>query len=344
MIVVLKKNTPKETVKELTDQIESLGYRPHIIEGVERTVIGAVGHEDKEPLEALTTNPHVESVIPILKPYKLVSRELKAETSVIEINSEFGDHPKVTIGGKEIVMMAGPCSVETREQILASAEAVKKGGAKILRGGAFKPRTSPYAFQGHGEAGLELLAEAREATGLQIVTEVVSVTDIPLLMKYTDVFQLGARNCQNFALLAAVGETGKPVLFKRGMSTTIKEYLHAAEYLLDKGNYNVILCERGIRTFETATRNTLDLNAVPVLKSETHLPVFVDPSHGTGVAAYVESMSLAAIAAGADGLVIEVHPEPTKAWSDGAQSLTPEAFESLGPKVSAVAVAVGRSF
>ncbi len=337
MIIVLKAGSSKEEVARVEQRVTDLGYRPHSIYGVERTVVGAVGHEDKTPLQALETMDCVEAVIPILKPYKLVSREFKPEPSVLDIAG-------VKVGGRALAMMAGPCSVEGREQILESARAAKAGGALFLRGGAFKPRTSPYAFQGKGREGLELLAEARAETGLKIVTEVVSVTDVPLVAEFTDVFQIGARNCQNFALLTAVGETKMPVLFKRGMATTIKEYLQATEYLLDQGNYNVMLCERGIRTFETATRNTLDLNAVPVLKRETHLPVIVDPSHGTGVAAYVKPMALAAVACGADGLMIEIHPNPGEAWSDGAQSLTPKVFMELARALGPVAAAVEREY
>ncbi|MCB2154909.1 3-deoxy-7-phosphoheptulonate synthase [bacterium] len=337
MIIVLKAGTSEEDIQMVENRVTDLGYRPHPIVGVERTVIGAVGHEDKTPLQALEMLECVESVIPILKPYKLVSREFKREATVFDIAG-------VEVGGRDLVMMAGPCSVESREQILESADAVKAGGAQFLRGGAFKPRTSPYAFQGLREEGLELLAEARERTGLRIVTEVVSVTDIPLLVEYADVLQIGARNCQNFALLSAVGETKKPVLFKRGMSTTLKEYLQAAEYLLDQGNYNVMLCERGIRTFETAYRNTLDLNAVPVLKRETHLPVIVDPSHGTGEVHMVLPMALAAVACGADGLMVEIHPKPAEALSDGQQSLKPNAFLELVERIRPVAEAVGRSY
>lgn len=335
MIIVLKKGSTKDDVARVEKRVTDLGYRPHTIFGVERTVVGAVGHEDKSPLQALESMDVVEAVIPILRPYKLVSREFKPETSEFDVAG-------VPVGGKTLAVMAGPCSVESREQILASADAVRAAGAQFLRGGAFKPRTSPYAFQGLGREGLELLVEARSRTGLRVVTEVVSVNDVEMLVEYADVLQIGARNCQNYALLTAVGETRKPVLFKRGMATTIKEYLQAAEYLLDQGNYQVILCERGIRTFETATRNTLDLNAVPLLKSETHLPVIVDPSHGTGVAGLVKPMALAAVAAGADGLMIEVHPNPPEALSDGVQSLRPDAFQELMRALGPVANAVGR--
>ncbi|MDK2973361.1 MAG: 3-deoxy-7-phosphoheptulonate synthase [Candidatus Sumerlaeota bacterium] len=336
MIIVLKCGSTAEDLTRVEKRVTDLGYRPHPIVGVERTIVGAVGREDKTPLHDLEAMECVEAVIPILRPYKLVSREFKPETSVLDIAG-------IPVGGPALAIMAGPCSVESHEQILAAAEAAQRGGAQFLRGGAFKPRTSPYAFQGLREEGLELLAEARATTGLKVVTEVVSVKDVPLLVEYADVLQIGARNCQNYALLSAVGESQKPVLFKRGMATTIKEYLQAAEYLLDKGNFNVILCERGIRTFETATRNTLDLNAVPVLKRETHLPVIVDPSHGTGVAALVPAMARAAIACGADGLMIEIHPNPGAALSDGPQSLKPDEFEELIAGVRPVAQAVGRT-
>ncbi|MBX3730089.1 MAG: 3-deoxy-7-phosphoheptulonate synthase [Candidatus Sumerlaeia bacterium] len=336
MIIVMKKGSTAEDLKRVEVRVTELGYRPHPIVGVERTIVGAVGHEDKTPLHDLEAMDCVEAVIPILRPYKLVSREFKPEASVLDVAG-------VAVGGRELVVMAGPCSVESRDQILKSADAVAAAGAQFLRGGAFKPRTSPYAFQGLRREGLELLAEARKRTGLRVVTEVVSVEDVPLLVEYADVLQIGARNCQNYALLAAVGETRKPVLFKRGMATTIKEYLQAAEYILDRGNYTVLLCERGIRTFETATRNTLDLNAVPVLKRETHLPVIVDPSHGTGYADLVPAMARAAVAAGADGLMIEMHPNPSEALSDGPQSLGPADFEGLMRSVRPVAEAVGRA-
>ncbi|MEQ8821198.1 MAG: 3-deoxy-7-phosphoheptulonate synthase [Sumerlaeia bacterium] len=336
MIIVLKAGSTAEDVKRVEARIVELGYRPHAIVGVERTVVGAVGSENKEPLETMTAMDCVEAVMPILKPYKLVSRDLKHDNSVFDASG-------ITVGGRELIVMAGPCSVETREQILESAEVVKASGAQFLRGGAYKPRTNPYSFQGLGKSGLELLAEARAQTGLRIVTECTNITDVADVAEVADVIQIGARNVQNFPLLQAVGETGKPVLFKRGMSTTLKEYLQAAEYILDTGNYNVMLCERGIRTFENAYRNTLDLNAVPVLKKETHLPVFVDPSHGTGRTDMVLPMSLAAVAAGADGLMIEMHPDPSKALSDGPQSLKPEALMEVMRAVRPVAGAVGRT-
>ncbi len=336
MIVVMKQGASEEQLAAVEKRIHELGYRAHTIHGVERNVIGCVGCEDKTPLHALDSMAGVEAVIPILKPYKLVSRDFKRDPSTVEVNG-------FAIGGKQLALMSGPCSVESEDQILETARAVKKAGAQFLRGGAFKPRTSPYAFQGLEEEGLKLLAKARDETGLRVVTEVVSVTEVDLVAEYADVIQIGARNCQNFALLTAVGRSGKPVLFKRGMSTTIKEYLQAAEYLLNQGNYNVVLCERGIRTFESATRFTLDLNAVPVIKRETHLPVIVDPSHGTGIAEFVTPMARAAVAAGCDGLMVEVHPDPAKAMSDGPQSLDFAQFEELVREIRPVAEAVQRS-
>jgi 3-deoxy-7-phosphoheptulonate synthase len=294
-------------------------------------VIACVGDErGKYRLQALETLDGVENVVPILKPFKLASREWNESRTVITIPApNESDLPPVIIGNGNIVVMAGPCSVESREQILLSAELVKKSGAKILRGGAFKPRTSPYAFQGLEEEGLKLLAEAREKTGLLIITEVITPTDIPLVADYADILQVGARNMQNFALLKDIGKLKKPVLLKRGQSSTLKELLMSAEYIMSQGNEQVILCERGIRTFEEYTRNTCDLSAVPALKELSHLPVIVDPSHGTGVRSLVTPLAKAAIAVGADGLIIEVHPHPETAFSDGAQSLTPEQFEIL---------------
>jgi len=279
----------------------------------------------------------VESVVPILKPFKLASREIKPERSVVPIA------PGLAIGGKELIVIAGPCSVESEKQIVETARAVKAAGAKILRGGAFKPRTSPYSFQGMEEEGLKLLALAREETGLPIVTEVVNPRDVDLVAKYADIMQVGARNVQNFALLKILGKLDKPVLLKRGMATTIQEYLMSAEYILSEGNRSVLLCERGIRTFETATRNTLDISAVPVLQEQTHLPVLVDPSHATGHAHLVPSMSYAAVAAGCDGLLIEVHPHPEKAASDGPQSLRPEDFSAMMARLKKFAAAADRT-
>ncbi len=335
MIIVMERDSTKQELKNVVRRIRELGYREHIIRGVERTVVGCVGHEDKTPLQALETMPGVESVVPILKPFKLASREVKKEKSVVKV----GD---VKIGGDEIVIMAGPCSVENEKQIIRIAKEVKKAGAKVLRGGAYKPRTSPYAFQGLEKKGLKLLAKAKKETGLKIVTEVITPTDVPLVSEFADILQIGARNIQNFTLLKAVGKIKRPVLLKRGMSTTIQEFLMSGEYILDKGNYNVILCERGIRTFETMTRFTLDLNAIPMIRHLSHLPLIVDPSHGTGYWRLVEPMSMASIAAGADGLIVEVHYEPDKAFSDGRQSLRPEKFAHLVENVRKVAQAVGR--
>lgn len=322
MIIVLKPGTKKEEYNHVIDRVKEYGFKPHPIVGEERTVIACVGDErDKTQLHQLESLDYVESVMPILKPFKLASKETKPR-SVVKVGN-------VEIGNSAFVVMAGPCSVETREQILLSAEQVKKAGAHILRGGAFKPRTSPYSFQGLEEEGLKYMAEAREKTGLPFVTEVIQPGDVPLIEQYADMFQIGARNMQNFALLKEVGRAKKPVLLKRGMSSTYKELLMSAEYIMSQGNYNVVLCERGIRTFEDYTRNTFDLAAVPALKELSHLPVIVDPSHGTGVRSLIPPMAKAAIPVGADGLIIEVHPNPEKAFSDGAQSLTPDQFSAL---------------
>lgn len=328
MIIVMKKGAENSDLAAVEKKIVELGYQPHIIYGETRNVIGAVGEErGKEKLQALLSMPGVENVVPILKPYKLASREVQPQSSEVEIV------PGLTFGGKEFVVAAGPCAVESREQICETAVAIKKSGARLLRGGAYKPRTSPYSFQGMEEDGLKLLAEARELTGLPIVTEVVNPRDVELVARYADVMQVGARNTQNFALLKMLGQLDKPILLKRGMSTTIQEFLMSAEYVLSEGNRRVILCERGIRTFETATRNTLDISAVPVLKQQTHLPVIIDPSHATGHASLIAPMCYAAAAAGADGLIVEVHPCPEKAASDGPQSLRPEAFQVMMDKL-----------
>ncbi|MBU0683012.1 MAG: 3-deoxy-7-phosphoheptulonate synthase, partial [Candidatus Omnitrophica bacterium] len=317
--------------------IEKLGLKPWISEGVERSIIGVIGEEDLLRTLPLEGFPGVEKVMTILKPYKLASLDYKKEPTKVNLGKG------VVIGGKQVVVMAGPCSVETREMLLDVAVKVKKAGALMLRGGAFKPRTSPYSFQGLGEEGLKYLAEARDKTGLLIVTELMDIRTLELVMKYSDVIQIGARNMQNFDLLKEVGKTQKPVLLKRGIANTIKEFLMSAEYILAGGNSNVILCERGIRTFENFTRFTLDINAVPAIKSLTHLPIIVDPSHGTGRWGMVNTISRAAVAAGADGLMIEVHPNPEDAFSDGDQSLLPETFTKLMKDVSKVARAVGRT-
>jgi 3-deoxy-7-phosphoheptulonate synthase len=337
MIIVMKGGIPKEHVHNVIRTIEELGYQSHVIWGTQRTVIGAVGDErGKARLHSLEVMPGVESVVPILQPFKLASREFKSVSSVVRVgNAEFG--------GGRLAIIAGPCSVESEDMVMQLALLAKEAGASVLRGGAFKPRTSPYAFQGMGMEGLRLLAAARDATGLAVVTEVLKPEDVDAIAEYADMLQVGARNMQNFALLKRVGEVGKPVLLKRGMASTIQEFLMAAEYILSEGNYNVVLCERGIRTFETATRFTLDLNAVPVLKKHTHLPVIVDPSHGTGHWEYVSPMAKAGIACGADGLMIEVHMRPEIAVSDGIQSLKPEVFRQLMQELAPFAQAAGRS-
>jgi 3-deoxy-7-phosphoheptulonate synthase len=337
MIIVMKAGAVKRDKEEVLKRIKELGYKPHVIHGTTRDVIGAIGDErGKLVLQSIESMPGVESVVPILQPYKLASKEVKKESSVIRISDA------VSIGGPEIIVMAGPCSVESEEQIIVSARAVKEAGAQILRGGAFKPRTSPYSFQGMEEEGLKLLAKAREATGLPVVTEVINPETVELVADYADMLQIGARNAQNFALLKKVGQVKTPVLLKRGMAMTIQEFLMSAEYIMAEGNQAVILCERGIRTFETATRNTLDLSAIPVLKGKTHLPVIADPSHGTGNYHYVAPMAMAAVAAGADGLMIEVHPDPEHASSDGPQSLKPAKFAALMTRLREVARAVDR--
>lgn len=314
---------------------ESSGFKVHLSAGSERTIIGIIGDDRQMNREQMERMSGVERVVPVLKPFKLASREFKPEPTTFPI----GDH---TVGGKEFIIMAGPCSVESRSQIIETAHACKEAGAHVLRGGAFKPRSSPYSFQGMGEEGLKYLAEAREETGLPIVTEVMEPALVPLVCEYADILQIGARNMQNYALLHAVGEAQHPVLLKRGMSSLIEEWLMCAEYILSHGNTRVMLCERGIRTFERYTRNTFDINAIPVAKSLTHLPVIADPSHGTGKWEYVESVTKASIAAGADGAIIEVHPRPEEAMSDGRQSLKPERFANLVEELKAIATAVNR--
>lgn len=323
MIVAMHAGASEAQINHICDRIREYGYAPHVIRGEERTVIAAVGHGDKkEHIESLKSADGVEDAFPILQPFKLVSKEVKKEKSAIQVG-------EVSIGDGRFVVMAGPCSVEGREQLMTTAESVAASGAQILRGGAYKPRTSPYDFQGMAEEGLKLLAEARQRTGLRVITEVLDTEDVDLVAEYADILQVGARNMQNFALLKKLGEVKKPVMLKRGLSATIKEFLLSAEYIAAHGNPEVILCERGIRTFETATRNTLDLAAVPVLNELTHLPVIVDPSHGTGKRSLVRPLTKAAIAVGADGVMTEVHPCPEKAWSDGPQSLRLEDFATL---------------
>ena len=335
MMIVMHPGASKQEVQDVITSIADHGLSSHIIEGVERTVIGAVGDSHDVSPDAFSVLPGVESVMRISQPYKLASRQFKPNNSVIPFKG-------FSVGGDEIAIMAGPCSVESRTQLLEIAHAVREAGAHALRGGVFKPRTSPYVFQGLGEQGLEYMAEAREQTGLPIVAEVMSVAQLEMMTKYVDVLQVGARNMQNYSLLRALGETRTPVLLKRGLSATIDELLMASEYILSGGNRNVMLCERGIRTFETATRNTTDINAIPVLKSLTHLPVILDPSHSTGYYEFVTAIAKAGIAAGADGLIVEVHNDPAHALSDGRQSLKPEVFANLVKKVKAVAEAVDR--
>ena len=337
MIIVMKRGADEVQLQRLVDRVVDLGFQTHVSQGEERVIVGLIG--DERPLmesqHLFARLDGVERVIPILRPYKLASRDFHAKDSQFNVHGH-------TIGGTQITVLAGPCAVEDRAQLLEAAHAVKEGGATFLRGGAFKPRTSPYSFQGLGEEGLEFLAEAREVTGLGIVTEVMAPDQVPLVAQFADILQIGTRNMQNYNLLHAVGEARKPVLLKRGMMSTIEEWLMSAEYILSHGNEQVILCERGIRTFETQTRNTLDLSAVPVLKRLSHLPVVVDPSHGTGRWDLVPPMARAAVAAGADGLIIEVHPEPEHALSDGDQSLKPERFRELMVNLRTLAQAIGR--
>jgi 3-deoxy-7-phosphoheptulonate synthase len=337
MIVVMKIGASEQDLSRVCKKAEALGFSSHIIYGKERNVVGLIGvGGNREEVNIIEDFEGVDRIVPISKPYKLASREVKHETSVVDVAG-------VKFGGVDFTVIAGPCSVETEAQMIMVAGQVKAAGAKMLRGGAFKPRTSPYAFQGLGEEGLKFLAKAREVTGLPIVTEVVNPKDVDLIFKYADMFQVGARNIQNFALLTLLGQTQKPVLLKRGLATTIDEFLMATEYILSEGNRNVVLCERGIRTFETATRNTLDIGCIPVVKSKSHLPIIVDPSHAAGHVQYVPALSKAALAAGADGLIIEVHPDPEKALCDGAQSLNPSQFSVLMGEMKAIALAVGRS-
>jgi len=336
MIIVMNPKCSKSELKTVIKRIEDLGLRAHTIVGVERTVIGAVGDErGKDMLQDLEMLPAVDKVLPILKPYKLASREFKKESSIVKIG-------QAKFGHGHFGIIAGPCSVETEKQIVDTAMKVKKAGAKMLRGGAFKPRTSPYAFQGLEEKGLKLLAKARKETGLPFVTEVINPEDVDLVGEYSDMLQIGARNVQNFSLLRRVGKYGKPVLLKRGLATTIQEYLMSAEYVLSEGCKDLILCERGIRTFETSTRNTLDLSAIPVIQELSHLPIIVDPSHATGTRKFVAPMCLAAMACGADGLLIEVHNDPQKALCDGPQSLDPRDFGSLMKKLMLMSKVSGK--
>ncbi|MBX7213624.1 MAG: 3-deoxy-7-phosphoheptulonate synthase [Thermoflexales bacterium] len=335
----MKAGASAQQIAGVVNRIESDGMRAHLSQGEERTIIGLVGDERPVDAEQIEVLDGVERVLPILRPFKLASRDFKRENTVITIKA---GGQTFDVGGKGVVMMAGPCAAESREQVLESARLVREAGANALRAGAFKPRSSPYSFQGHGEKALQWMAEARERYGLALVTEVMAPEQVLLVSSYADILQVGARNMQNFPLLHAVGYSMKPVLLKRGMSATMEELLMAAEYIMSHGNYNVMLCERGIRTFEKYTRNTTDINAIPVLQELTHLPVIVDPSHGTGKWEYVPAVARGAVAAGADGLIIEVHPEPSKALSDGAQSLTPAKYQALVAQLRAVAEAVGR--
>jgi 3-deoxy-7-phosphoheptulonate synthase len=335
MIIVTKPGITEAELDHIRERVESLGLRTHVSRGEQRTIIGCIGDEERLQEIPLLSIPGVEQVLPVLKPYKLASREFAAGPTVVRVG-------QAEIGGKEITVIAGPCSVESREMLEQTAASVRAAGARLLRGGAFKPRTSPYAFRGLGQEALELLAEVRRQSGLGVVTEVMDTRQVELVARYADMLQIGARNMQNFDLLTEVGRTHRPVLLKRGMSATIKELLLAAEYIMSQGNMNVVLCERGIRTFETATRNTFDLSAIPVLKRETHLPVIADPSHAGGKRDLVAPLAYAAIAAGADGLIVEVHPCPEQALSDGDQSLNFDEFDSMMAMVREFARVAGR--
>jgi 3-deoxy-7-phosphoheptulonate synthase len=336
MIIIMNMKATESDIETVVTRVTREGFKTHLSRGEERTIIGIIGDERKLDQGAISRMNGVDRVVPVLRPFKLASRDFKPEDTKISINGH-------EVGGNKVIVMAGPCSVESLEQVLETAVAVREAGAHLLRGGAFKPRTSPYSFQGMGEEGLKILAQARQETGLHIVTEVMSPEQVELVAKYADVLQIGTRNMQNYALLNAVGKTDMPVLLKRGMMSTIEELLMSAEYIMSNGNHKVILCERGIRTFERYTRFTLDINAVPVLKELTHLPVVIDPSHGTGKWTLVKAVSKAAVAAGADGLIIEVHPNPAEAASDGEQSLKPQRFAELMVEVARVAQAVGRT-
>ena len=330
MLVVMRAHAGADDISRVCEKIESLGFRPHVMPGSQRTAVGITGNPGAIDAAEFEDLPGVAEAIRVSKPYKLVSREVKPDDTIVHIAG-------VPVGGRELAFCGGPCSVESRDQILASARAVKSAGAQLLRGGAYKPRTSPYAFQGLQEEGLKLLAEARAETGLGIVTEAIDVETFDLVEHYTDCVQIGARNMQNFSLLRRAGRSRKPVLLKRGMSSTLEEFLMAAEYILSEGNYRVVLCERGVRTFADHSRNTLDLSIVPAVQTLSHLPIIVDPSHGTGKRDRVHPMALAAVAAGASGLIVEVHPNPDKALSDGYQSLYPEQFVALADECRAIA-------
>lgn len=336
MIIVMSQNATRQEIDNVEHKLSELGFKTHPIFGEVKTVIGAIGDKRLLNTHAISSMPGVENLVPIMKPYKLAGRELKQIPTIVDVDG-------VKIGGNEIVVMAGPCAIESEDTFLETAQKVKEAGAKILRGGAFKPRSSPYSFQGLEEDGLKIMVQAREATGLKIVTEVVDTRDVELVASYVDMIQIGARNMQNFRLLQEVGMTSKPILLKRGLAATIEEWLMAAEYIMAAGNNNIILCERGIRTYETATRNTVDMSAIPVVKELSHLPIIVDPSHAAGIWKYVGALSKGAIATGADGLIIEVHLDPPNALSDGPQSLRPAKFAQLMKEFEPVAKAVGRS-
>lgn len=342
MIIIMSSVSTSDDVTRLTEVLKAHGYDAHLSKGVETTIVGAVGAtpspEEKQALiEQIEALSYVDKVVPITKPYKLVGRQFQPNPTVIDVRGvKIGDPGRV-------VVMAGPCTVESEEQLMTSARAVKAAGADILRGGAFKPSTSPYSFHGHGEAALKMLAAARDEFGMPIITEVMDVRDVEMVCKYADILQIGTRNMANYTLLREVGECNTPVMLKRGMSAMLEEYLQAAEYIASRGNYNVILCERGIRTFERYTRNTFDINAIPALKELSNLPIVADPSHGTGKASLVGAVACAAVAAGADSLMIEMHPVPETAWKDGAQSLTPDAFADLMKKLSRVAASVDKT-
>ncbi len=337
MIIVMQQNTETKNIEAVVKRVEEMGYKVHLSRGEARTIIGVIGADEhllhQSTFEAMDG---VEKTMRVMQPFRIASRDFSHENTVIDING-------VKIGGQQIVVMAGPCSVESREMILETAQAVKEAGATVLRGGAFKPRSSPYSFQGLGEEGLRYLAEAREATGLPVITEVMTPEDIEVVSDYADILQVGARNTQNYSLLKALGKQNKPVFLKRGMSSTIQELLMSAEYVLSGGNMKVMVCERGIRTYETATRFTFDVNAIPVLKELSHLPVVADTAHGTGKWNLVTPVTKAAVAAGVDAIMVEVHPDPAKAWSDGAQSLSLDRFAAMMKEVRPVAEAVGRT-
>jgi 3-deoxy-7-phosphoheptulonate synthase len=337
MILIIKNNITEEQFNHILEKIKELGFTPHISRGVKKTIIGLIGEQAEKYREIFEAMEGVEQISEIEKPFKLASREFKEENTIVKVND------KVEIGGKKVVVIAGPCAVESREQIFKIAELVKKSGADLIRGGAFKPRTSPYAFQGLGKVALKYLKEVKELLKIGIVTEVMNIEQIDVVSEVADILQIGARNVQNFDLLKEVGKIKKPILLKRGMATTIKEWLMSAEYIMSQGNYNVILCERGIRTFEDSTRFTLDLNAIPVVKSLSHLPIIVDPSHGIGIRNFVPTMAKAAVVAGADGLIIEVHHKPEEALSDGPQSILPQQFEQLMQELKRIVEIIGKT-